>query len=304
MIASAGLIAGAVPLSRPAIAQGKPEKLVLVGINAAIQGALVDEVGPEFERKHGIKVEFNLLPLDALSAKLRAELNAGSQGIDILQWNPDMTGWLAPHLEDHAKLLQDFGSKQPDFDWDDFMPSVKGMASYAGKLQGIPFRVTAPVLHYQKELLEAAGIAAPPTTFAELRAAALATTAAGQPGRFGLGLMGRQGAALVVSFAPYLFSAGGRFYDAATGEIFINRPEAVAALDFFGGLLSRDKVVPPEATTWEFNEIIAGGQADRYAMTVAFAPYGTLINDPSRSKTGGKWAWALAPGAESLSPST
>jgi multiple sugar transport system substrate-binding protein len=293
----------AAALARPALAQGKPEKLILVGVNAPIQGALLDEVAPEFERQHGIKIEFNMLPIDALSAKLRAELNAGSPNIDILQWNPAMTGWLSPHLEDHAKLLREVGAKHPDYDWDDVMPSVQGMATYDGKLQGIPFRVTAPVLHYQKQVLEQAGFAAPPKTFAELRAIAAATTAAGAPNRFGMGLIGRQGPGLSSSFAPFVFSSGGRFYNRQTGEIFINRPEAVGALEFFAGLV-RDRLTPPEVTTWEYDEIIAGGQSDRYAMASTFAPYGTLLNDPARSRTTGKWAWAILPGATDIAQST
>jgi multiple sugar transport system substrate-binding protein len=55
-------------------------------------------------------------------------------------------------------------------------------------------------------------------------------------------------------------------------------------------------VVPPECLTWEYDEIVAGGQSDRYAMAQTFAPYGTLINDPKISRTGGKWAWATVPG--------
>jgi len=30
-----------------------------------------------------------------------------------------------------------------------------------------------------------------------------------------------------------------------------------------------------------------------------FAPYGTLINDPKLSKTGGRWAWTTVPGPQS-----
>ncbi len=295
--------AAATALARPALAQGKPEKLVLVGVNAPIQGALIDEVLPEFERKHGIKVEYNLLPIDALYAKLRAELNAASGTIDVLQWNPAMTGWISPHLEDHAKLLKEFGGREPGYDWDDMLPSVQAMATYDGKLQGIPFRVTNPVLHYQKALLEAVGFAEPPKTFAELRKAALALTAAGAPGRYGMAMIGRQGPGMTTAFAPFVFSSGGKFYDAKTGEVFINRPEAVEALDFYAGLLNRDKVVPPEVTTWEFDEIVAGGQSDRYAMAMTFAPYGTLLNDPAVSKTGGRWAWAVPPGANDPSQS-
>jgi ABC-type glycerol-3-phosphate transport system substrate-binding protein len=38
-------------------------------------------------------------------------------------------------------------------------------------------------------------------------------------------------------------------------------------------------------------------------MTITLAPYGTLINDPKLSKTAGKWAWAVAPGAHSRAES-
>ena len=34
-------------------------------------------------------------------------------------------------------------------------------------------------------------------------------------------------------------------------------------------------------------------------MVQMFAPYGTLINDPKISKTGGKWAWTTVPGPHS-----
>jgi ABC-type glycerol-3-phosphate transport system substrate-binding protein len=98
------------------------------------------------------------------------------------------------------------------------------------------------------------------------------------------------------SFSPWLFSAGGDYVDWETGEVLINSPQAVEALEFWSGFVTRDKVVPPKAMTWDFEEIVAGGQADRYAIVETFAPYGTLINDPKLSKTGGKWVWDTVPG--------
>jgi len=100
------------------------------------------------------------------------------------------------------------------------------------------------------------------------------------PDRYAFGLMGRQGPGSYSSFASWLFSAGGKLVDFKTGEVFVNGAEAVTALQFYVDLVLKHKVVPPEAMTWEFDEIIAGGQNDRYAMTQTFAPYGTLINDP------------------------
>ena len=60
------------------------------------------------------------------------------------------------------------------------------------------------------------------------------------------------------SFASWLFSAGGKLVDFKTGEVFVNDAHAVTALQFYVDLVLKHKVVPPEAMTWEFDEIIAG----------------------------------------------
>ena len=289
-------------LAMPAIAraQSKPAKLVFVGDNGPWHWCLVEEVAPAFAKQTGIKVDFTLLPIDALSARLKAELNAGSPDIDIVQWTAPFAGWLAPHMADHAKLLEQSAGQHPDFDWDDFLPAVRDMASYQGKLLGIPYRVTSSILQYQKPLLAEAGFADPPESWDSFLAAAKATT---KPPRYGVGIWGRQGPAILGGYAPFLRGNGGRYFDPKTYAIEINGPKAVEALEYYGDLMTKYKVVVPDSITWEFDEIIAGGQRDRYAMTITLAPYGTLLNDPKQSQTAGKWAWAVAPGRHSAAES-
>ncbi|HET7881480.1 MAG TPA: extracellular solute-binding protein [Acetobacteraceae bacterium] len=293
----------AATLPRVVLAQNKPDKLVFVGDNGPWHWCLVEEVAPAFEKETGVKVDFTLLPIDALSARLKAELNSGSSGIDIIQWTAPYAGWLAPHMEDHEKLLAASASKHPDFDWDDFLPSIRDMASYQGKLLGIPYRVTASILNYQKPLLAEVGFDKAPENWNEFLKALVATTKAGAPNRYGLGIWGRQGPAMVGGFTPFLRGNGGRYFDPANWNIEINNAQAVEALQYYGDLMTKYKVVVPDAITWEFDEIVAGGQNDRYAMTITLAPYGTLINDPKLSKTAGKWGWAVAPGAHSQADS-
>jgi multiple sugar transport system substrate-binding protein len=296
------LLAGtAATLAMPALAQNKPDKLVYVGDNGPWHWAMVEEVAPEFEKQTGIKVDFTLLPVDPWRARLKTELNSGSSGIDVVQFSPAMTGWLSPHFDDQEEFVAKIMARDPDWDWNDFLAGSKKAATYDGRLIGIPYRITTGIMHYQKYLLDQAGITKLPETFEELRQAAIALNH--PPERYGFGLNGRQGAAMYTSFSPWLYSAGGDTVDFKTGEILINSPQAVAALEFWSGFVTKDKVVPPEAMTWDFEEIVAGGQSDRYAMVETFAPYGTLINDPKLSKTGGKWIWDTVPGKTAKSQS-
>jgi multiple sugar transport system substrate-binding protein len=81
--------------------------------------------------------------------------------------------------------------------------------------------------------------------------AAVAVTRNGEGKRYGLGFPMCQGPAITDHWVTFLRSNGGDFFDAKTHEIFINRPNAVEALQYCGDLLTKYKVVPPDAITWE-----------------------------------------------------
>jgi multiple sugar transport system substrate-binding protein len=291
----------AASLPLPALGESKPEKLVYVGDNGPWHYSMVEDLAPAFEKATGIKIDFTLLPVDPWNARLKAELGAGSGDIDIVQWSVGMAGWISPHMLDHEALAGEIMAKDPTWNWPDFLSGSKRAATYDGKMAGIPYRITTGIMHYQKALLDQAGITQLPQTFAELEKAAIATNT--PPGRYGFGLSGRQGSAILSAFYPWLYSAGGGLIDFKTGEILINNDKSVAALDFWAGLVLKDKVVPPDAMTWEYDEIVVGGQTDRYAMCETFAPYGTLMNDKKLSKTGGKWTWDTVPGQTDKSQS-
>ena len=274
---------------------------MFVGDNGPWHCCLVEDVAPAFEKQTGIKVDFTLLPIDALNARLKSELNSGSSGIDIVQWTSQQIGWLYPHLEDHEKLLAGAAGKHADFDWDDFVPAIREMAIWDGKLSGIPYRVTMGVLHYQKALLEQVGFTKAPETFAELQQAAIETTKAGAAAnRYGIGYLGRQGPAIVDCWCPFLRSNGGDFFDPKTGEIYVNRPEAVEALEFWGDLMTKYKAVVPDSDHLGVRgdhrrrperPLRDGGDADALR-------HADQRSDRSR-RPAARWAWAAMPGAKS-----
>jgi ABC-type glycerol-3-phosphate transport system substrate-binding protein len=123
---------------------------------------MVEEVAPAFEKATGIKIDFTLLPVDPWRARLRAELGAGSAGIDIVQWSVGMAGWIAPHMEYHEPLLAQMKSRSADFDWNDYLTGTKKAETYDGKLIGIPYRITTRILHYQRAFSDKTGFHHPP----------------------------------------------------------------------------------------------------------------------------------------------
>ena len=71
-------------------------------------------------------------------------------------------------------------------------------------------------------------------------------------------------------------------------------------MQYYGDLMTKYHVTNPASLTWEFDGIIAGGQADQFAMTVTLAPYGEAMNNPAVSKTGGAWAFSVMPGKDDV----
>ena len=170
----AGAAAAALP--RFALAQNKPDKLVFVGDNGPWHWCLVEEVAPAFEKATGIKVDFTLLPIDALSARLKAELNSGSVGIDIIQWTATIAGWLAQHMEDHEKLLASTAAKHPDFDWDDFLPADPRHGELQGQAAWHPISCDREHPELPEAVAGRCRIPQCARNWAEFQAACIATT--------------------------------------------------------------------------------------------------------------------------------
>ena len=141
---------------------------------------------PAFEKATGIKIDFTLLPVDPWRARLRAELGAGSGGIDIVQWSVGMAGWIAPAHATTMKLRREDHGEGSGLDWDDFLAGSKKAATYDGKLVGIPYRITTGIMHYQKASAAEGRLHQPPGTWPKFVKAAIALNT--PPERYGFGI--------------------------------------------------------------------------------------------------------------------
>ena len=122
---------------------------------------------------------------------------------------------------------------------------------YEGKLYRLPFRSDAGMLYYRQDWLEQAGYE-PPETFEEL------LTISGELQQQGLtdwGFVwqGKQYEGLAAMFVEILQGNGAYWVNPETLEVGLDRPEAIAAVEFLRKAIAK-KVSPPGVTTYAEEE--------------------------------------------------
>jgi multiple sugar transport system substrate-binding protein len=172
---------------------------------------------------------------------------------------------------------------------DKFVPSSLGISGPDDQNQvGIPWVGRPFVMVYNTELLKAAGIAKPATTWDELTQQAKQMTKGDQ---YGLAVAYKD------NFDPWKFiwgmsvQAGNPIVDGKTARI--TDPTARKAYQTYFGWLTTDKVVDPAAVGWSNSQAVAAfakGKTGYMALTSALA---AKALDAGAVK--GKWAFALLP---------
>ncbi|MDT4986788.1 MAG: multiple sugar transport system substrate-binding protein [Micromonosporaceae bacterium] len=172
---------------------------------------------------------------------------------------------------------------------DRFIPSSLGISGPDERNQvGIPWVGRPFVLVYNTDLLKAAGIAKPATTWDELTQQAKQLTKGDQ---YGLAVAYKD------NFDPWKFiwgmsvQAGNPIVDGKTARI--ADPAVRKAYQTYFGWLTRDKVVDPAAVGWSNAQALAAfakGKTGYFALTSA---QGAKALDAGAVK--GKWQFALLP---------
>ena len=147
------------------------------------EGEVVTALLPEFERTHpGIRVVVQQLPWTAAHEKLLTAF-AGESTPDIAQlgntWIPEFValGALAP-LD--ARLARSSVERT------DFFPGIFDTNVVDGRVYGIPWYVDTRLLFYRRDILDAAGVRAAPTSWPEWTQALAAIKAHAGPDRYAI----------------------------------------------------------------------------------------------------------------------
>jgi multiple sugar transport system substrate-binding protein len=194
--------------------------------------------------------------------------------------------------------------KESDFPIDKLLPTTVETGKYFKRLYAIPVTSDGGLLYYRKDLLDAAGVTKPPTTWSEMKDACAKVKAA--PANKNLGCYAGQFdkyEGLTVNFSEAVNSAGGEVVD-ADGKVNVNTPEAKKGLDFLVNWF-KDGQIPAKALTFKEEE----GRRDFQAGQLIFHrqwpyQYSKANATDGSSKVAGKFAVAPLPGESAAGVST
>jgi len=217
------------------------------------------ELIAEFERKNpGIKVQLEQVPVENFHDKLilAAQTNTlpdVAQGIP--EWSSDMV---------KAKVIKDITADIEDVK-STYIDSGIGIASWNGKVVGLPFRFGTSATFINKKMLDDAGLKVPESwTWEEFRDYAKKLTDPSK-GVYGFGIPGAAQNDLGFSwnYFSFAFQNGAGFikdYKAA-----FNTAEGVEALDFLKKMMD-DSIMPPSTPSFTAKDIVDAFGAGKLAM--------------------------------------
>jgi trehalose/maltose transport system substrate-binding protein len=226
---------------------------------------------------------------DAQRAQMIQNANAKSDAYSVLVVDNVWTAEFAANRY-IVELPQD------QFPIGDFLPPVIDSAMYKGNLYAVPNASDGGMLYYRTDLLQGAGIAGPPKTWAELidDCKKIQGSAAGAGVNCYAGQFQKY-EGLTVNAAEAINSAGGVITD-KDGKPNVNTPEAKAGLDFLVNGF-KEGYIPKEALTYKEEEGRRAFQGGKLIFHRQW-PYQYALAEKTdgSSQVAGKFAVAPLPG--------
>jgi len=268
---------------------------------------IVRELTERFtEQNPDITVSFDAMPFDAMRDKILTSSLAPSGVYDIIIVdNPWMVEFArAGYLEP----LDDRIAATDGYDFDDFIGPLREIGIVDGQTYGVPYYNYALGLIVRQDVFDEAGLEVP-TTLEDYVAVAKTLTADGMSG---VAMQPQRGYKIMEEWKNWLYAAGGSLYDEA-GEIAINSPEAVRALELY--IETYEAAAPADSLNWGFDEALRSVASGRAATMLSYNwmlptlnAEGGIAGDlagnfrlhevPGGKAVLGTWHWAIAANSE------
>ena len=249
---------------------------------------------PEFEKKTGIKVNYEIVPYE--NAREKEVLNFTSRGdltmalVDLV-WIGEFAenGWLVP-VEDLAK---DKAITDPNLKLDGFFPLLlEAFGSWGGTVYGLPFDNYSGLLFYNSCKLKEAGFDKPPATWAEFKDVYGPKLTDASKNQYAYALQSRRGETQSAdSFMRFLWPFGGSLLN-KDFKSNLNSKESQAGLTFRQDLL---KYMPPGVVSFDHAEAVNALAQGQVAMITEWSAFYSTLADPATSKLGDCLAVAPEP---------
>lgn len=191
----------------------------------------------EFEKDNpGLKVDLQVINWDDIDGHVQ-NLVLNDKAPDILNLNK-----FADFADDGLLCKADEVLSKEVVD--DFVPSFADNSQLEGTQYGLPFIASARLLFYNKDMFEEAGVAGPPKTWDDLKAAAAKIKAKKHIG-YGLPLGPEEAQG---ELQVWMNGNGGHWTD-DSGKWTINSPENVEAVKFLESMVAEGLTQPNPAKT-------------------------------------------------------
>ncbi|MBF6594994.1 MAG: ABC transporter substrate-binding protein [Thermaceae bacterium] len=221
-------------------------------------------------------------------ALYQQNLSAGNSDIDIYQIDVIHPGILGSFFIDLRPLI-------PAADISVQNQGIIANNTYDGKLIAMPWFTDGGVLYYRTDLLKKYGFKEPPTTWAQMFLMAKVIQAGerkANPNFYGFVYQGNAYEGLTCDALEWIASYGGGTIVDDKGNVTINNPKAIEALNFIAQ--NSKQVSPPGVTTYD-EEAARGVFQSGNAAFMRNWPYAYSLGESAGSAVKGKLAVAPLP---------
>ncbi|WP_374650655.1 extracellular solute-binding protein [Dongia sp.] len=290
-IVGGGILAGAQSFGFGALADTTLNALFMA--QAAYSEDNVRAMTADFEAANpGVKINLEFVPYEGLHDKTTLAQGAGS-GYDVVLFD---VIWPAEFAEN--KVLVDVTDKITTEMKDGVLPGAWTTVEYQGKRYGMPWILDTKYLFYNTDILEKAGIAAPPKTWAELLEQAKVIKDK-KLAEYPIVWSWAQAEAAICDYTTLVAAFGGSFLD-ADGKPAFQSGGGVDALKYMTDSLEQGLTNPnsKEYLEEDVRRVFSSGEA---AFALNWTYMFNMANDPKESKIVGKVGVVPAPGVEGKS---
>jgi multiple sugar transport system substrate-binding protein len=244
-----------------------------------------------------VKVNYTPITSAQYREKLVAEFTANANPDGLYVRDDYFAGWVT------AGYLQDIeGMPGVDDAYNKLYKFNADAMTYKGKRFGVPYYTDCLTFVYNEEMLQKAGISAPPKSLQEYEDQALKIKQAGivqYPLALGLGLTND----FWSDWWSLLYASGAKLFDDQMNPILDKDPAVKGVLTWINRGLNETKIIDPaslETATVPRDNFMSG----QYAF-LHIARYDVeAVNNPGRSKVAGKGKMALVPSLDGTNKGT